>query len=87
MELSSLVLRLMTVASFLEFEAANMNNGVQLMRNKALEGIYHWHEVRSADFVFPSEEEVARAYRAPQWCSGTAVTKDEIVVIRASKFP
>ena len=68
---SSLFLRLMTVASFSEFEAANTNNGVQLMSNKALEGIYHWREVHSAT----------------QWRSGTPMTKEEIAVIRASRFP
>ena len=77
----------MTVASFPEFAVANMDNGVQLMSNKALEGISHWREVHSADFVFPSEAEFARAYHVPRWCNGTAMTKQEIAGIQASKFP
>ena len=55
-ELFSFILRLMTVASFPEFEEANKNNGVQFLNTKALEGIYHWREVHAADFVSSSEE-------------------------------
>ena len=76
----------MIVASFREFEAANMNNGVQLMSTKALEGIYHWREVHSADFVPPSEEEFLRVYRVPRWHTGHPMTEKEIAGIRASRF-
>ena len=62
MEVASVVLRLMITITFPEFEAANTNNCVVIMKQRALLGISHWREVRPADFVQPSEEEFVRAY-------------------------
>ena len=87
MEVANLVLRLMMIITFPEFEAANTNNGAVIMNQRALRGIHHWREVHSADFVPPSEEEFVRVYRVPRWHTGHPMTEKEIAWIRASRFP
>ena len=81
MELFSFVLKLTTVASYLDLKEANINlvTGTNILNARGLKHIYHWREVNAADFV---EER----YRRPRWSSGLGMIVEDADGIRGSRL-